>query len=411
MSQTRHYPIYYKQPPMMNVTVQTQKFTPHLTSSSTHKKPSLIYKVFVFLHTLLSMPRPSNTKKGTVQQGFIVEAQKRLQDPMLQKPVAFDIKDENYGKDIYQYFQAMTKNAEKLQTTLNIIGDRSYLFGSVAKEAKRKGSIKKFYDVQWEHDFLGTTTIDLPVVLAANELYCQLVKSSSPRNNLANFFDKSVRKSLSLVDKLNQGFDPYDSNDFDNSDTDSNDSVSAYTISVDRHPPMRGEASQDGYRWSAVGQMGPPPDISKRRETHINPKFTGYFQTPISSFLAFIPLKMFNAFAIYSNKYAHESMAITNNNNISGARWTHDIDLQEMMTFFGILLKMVLRPMTGKSYTSCWGDKNWHPYTSAMELRRFQQIRSVLHFNDNSRIQGCRDAVFKVRPLKIADFGIYFNFC
>jgi hypothetical protein len=303
----------------------TRKFNPHLTSSSTHVKSSFIYKVFVFLHTLLSMPRPSNIKKSTGQQGFIVEAQKRLQDPMLQKPVAFDIKDENYGKDIYQYFQATTKNAEKLQTTLNVIGDRSYLFGCVAKETKKKGSVKKIYDVQWEHDFLGTTTIDFQVVLAANEVYCQIMKSSTPRNNLTSFLDRTVRKSLSMVDILNKGSDPYDSDDFDDPDTDSNDSISSYTISAGRQPPTRGEASQYGYRWSAVGQMGSPPDISKRRDTHINPKFTGYFQTPISSFLAFIPLKMFNAFAIYSNKYAHESMAITSNNNISGARWTHDI--------------------------------------------------------------------------------------
>jgi len=29
-------------------------------------------------------------------------------------------------------------------------------------------------------------------------------------------------------------------------------------------------------------------------------------------------------------------------------------------------------------------------------LRRFQQIRSVLHFNDNSKIEGSQDAAFKV---------------
>jgi hypothetical protein len=34
-----------------------------------------------------------------------------------------------------------------------------------------------------------------------------------------------------------------------------------------------------------------------------------------------------------------------------------------------------------------------------MTLRRFQQIRSVLHFNDNSNITGSNDAAFKVRLL------------
>jgi beta-lactamase regulating signal transducer with metallopeptidase domain len=132
--------------------------------------------------------------------------------------------------------------------------------------------------------------------------------------------------------------------------------------------------------------MRPPPDLSHKMETHLDPKYTAWFKSPIASLLSFIPLKLFTAFAVYSNMYAHTVMDSAGNNLISGARWTHDITLQEMMAFLGILLKMVLRPMTGKSYTKCWSDKRWHPYTSAMELRRFQQIRSVLHFNDNSKI-------------------------
>jgi hypothetical protein len=60
---------------------------------------------------------------------------------------------------------------------------------------------------------------------------------------------------------------------------------------------------------------------------------------------------------------------------------------------------MVLRPTPCQDYTASFKDLNWHPYTKHMELQRFQQIRSVLHFNDNHGIQDSRDALYKVRPL------------
>jgi hypothetical protein len=79
--------------------------------------------------------------------------------------------------------------------------------------------------------------------------------------------------------------------------------------------------------------MRPPPDLSQR-ESHIDYKYIGCFKTPVSSFLSFIPLRIFNAFAVHSNMYAHNLMGTAGNNQISGARWTHDITLQEMVIFW-----------------------------------------------------------------------------
>lgn len=152
--------------------------------------------------------------------------------------------------------------------------------------------------------------------------------------------------------------------------------------------------------------MFPPTNLSNRIATHVDPKYTACFKSPISSFLSFIPVKVFNLFAVYSNIYAHEVMEKKKSNVISTCAWKQDIVLQEMMTFFGILLKMVLRPTPGKDYSHCWTDKAWHPYTSFMELDRFKQIRSVLHFNDISKAHGSQDAVFRVRPPKIFYSGI-----
>jgi hypothetical protein len=145
----------------------------------------------------------------------------------------------------------------------------------------------------------------------------------------------------------------------------------------------------------------PPADLSRRKPTHVLPNRTGCFRTPADSLLAFIPLRLFSAFAAYSNLYAHHAMKVAGNNLISGAKWEFDISLQEIMVFFGILIKMVLRPTPGQCYTTCWHDKNWHPYTRTMKLRRFIHIRAVFHFNDNSKMEGSSDAAFKVRRVFI----------
>jgi hypothetical protein len=130
----------------------------------------------------------------------------------------------------------------------------------------------------------------------------------------------------------------------------------------------------------------------------MRPEKTGVFATPLSSLFGFVPIQIFKGFTLYSNENAHFIMNQNENRMISGALWHHDISLPEMMTFFRILWAMVLRPTPDQPYTACWKDKNWHPYTKYMRLRRFHQIRSVLYFNERTDVV-LNDALYKVRPL------------
>jgi hypothetical protein len=351
--------------------------------------------------------RSSKLKKTNAQKGFTIVGTKTLKETLathvLLKPVAFDIEDESYGQQLYEHFLSMTKDDQQLQTSLTKLGERTYLLGSVTKESKNQiASVsKKFYYIQWEHDRLGETPVDLDVILGAHELYLHVFKKPVSRKQ-SNIFERKVRESLAFIDDINKGVDPYDSE----SDYEVDDNEEAYTVrrrKLEVFAPVGNASSfnetnrsEDGYRWSATGTMFPPSNLSHRRPTHVLQQFTGYFQTPVSSLLSFIPLKLFNAFAFYSNAFAHDKMAAERTDQICGSRWKENITLQEMMVFFGILIKMVLRPTPGQSYTACWDDQAWHPYTSAMTLRRFQQIRSVLHFNDNSKMLGSQDAAFKV---------------
>ena len=126
------------------------------------------------------------------------------------------------------------------------------------------------------------------------------------------------------------------------------------------------------------------------------------FSSPIRSLLAFIPVRIFQQMVLESNCYALqviESGGEAGNALISGARWAHPLSLKELMSFFGILIKMVLRPTPGQDYTRCWDDNMWHPYTAAMPLQRFQQIRAVLHLRNNNGMAGSNDSLYKIRPL------------
>jgi hypothetical protein len=100
----------------------------------------------------------------------------------------------------------------------------------------------------------------------------------------------------------------------------------------------------------------------------------------------------------FSNGHADSVLGATESNQISGAGQTGNISITEMMAFFGTLMKMVLRPTPGQSCDKAWKQPTWHPCTRHMALRRFQQTRAVLHANDNSKMGGSNDSLFKVRP-------------
>ena len=125
-----------------------------------------------------------------------------------------------------------------------------------------------------------------------------------------------------------------------------------------------------GFHWLPVGNIPLPPTLSKRIHSYMRNEYTSYFDTLLSSFLLFVPLKILKSIAGYYNLHAHQAMKASVKNDISGALWTHNITLTEIYCFFGILYKMVLRPTSGKSYERCWEDALWHRYTNKMSLRR-----------------------------------------
>jgi hypothetical protein len=129
------------------------------------------------------------------------------------------------------------------------------------------------------------------------------------------------------------------------------------------------------------------------------------FRAPIVAFMSTLPLLFWKICVGQSNKFAHQEMDKAKEkgkpeNVICGTKWRHDITLCKFMVFMGILLYMCIFPLPDHSYVLHWlyGAVSY-PFVNKMQLRRFQQIRSVLHFNDNNTLGETNDALHKVMPL------------
>jgi hypothetical protein len=116
------------------------------------------------------------------------------------------------------------------------------------------------------------------------------------------------------------------------------------------------------------------------------------------------PLIYWKIISRETNDNAHmnieQQFATTGKHTISGSRWTHDTTFKEILQFYGILIMMVLFPLPGATYTAYWTyGSPMFPWTNTITLRRFKQLRSVLHFNVNATEVKGKYALHKTRLL------------
>ena len=67
-------------------------------------------------------------------------------------------------------------------------------------------------------------------------------------------------------------------------------------------------AIADGFHWFSVGTIPMLPTQSKRINSYVCNEYTSYFDTPLSSFLLFVPLRILKFIAGYSNLHVHQAM-------------------------------------------------------------------------------------------------------
>ena len=166
------------------------------------------------------------------------------------------------------------------------------------------------------------------------------------------------------------------------------------------------EEESDGIRWKFSGRMGAPINIAKNKKTQLKAEHKMKFVTPLSSFLAFVPIEFWKLYVFRTNtngekKYNSKVESKAEAGEIYRGRIWSDISLKEFMTFIGMLIDMTTRPSPGLSYFERWKDEAWHPYTKKMSLGRFNDVRSALHMSEliQEGQQPPEDALFKIRPL------------
>jgi hypothetical protein len=268
------------------------------------------------------------------------------------KSVCFFTEDEGHGQESVEHFGGVSK-IEKSLCCVN--GSKYFLFGNivrVSKLPKGKGNNNVVaHDVQWEDLVLGETKIDLQVVLPAMDLSVRMVRrqknvGSSPSRRKKyrpdKLFAENLVKSLFAVSQGEDGnLMDSDTSDDGNKDLDGHDKgghdlmftkiprgkekqanePDPYLLDGESDVAEETTAEGGGARFHRrAGQHIPPPrGKSNRGKSFVKPDSVGLFVSPLSSFLAFVPLKLFKSMVHYSNVHADSVMEQSGAQLISGA--------------------------------------------------------------------------------------------
>ena len=163
----------------------------------------------------------------------------------------------------------------------------------------------------------------------------------------------------------------------------------------------------DGLHWEYNGVIHNVSERKmKNKSTSVKADCHHFFQSPVSSMMAIFPVVFWNIIVREINRYATQKIKkqveqkVTKRPRlICGYKW-QDVTLQEVMTYFGLLMYGMMFPKTGRRMRDSWESPYQNAWTKFMSKGRYLQITSVLHFNDNTDEVGkSRDSLHKIRPL------------
>ena len=161
-----------------------------------------------------------------------------------------------------------------------------------------------------------------------------------------------------------------------------------------------------GLKWKKDLDMETPKGLRPMQKTRLLPDTRYKFRTELESFLALLPMKFWIIHVNETNRYMrteYYQRLIEKNPNMKVV--LKEVDINELMKFYAIIFQMALKPFPGERYTSCWKENNkkWYTACQHMSRKRFQVIRSCLHWCDNSMKHygnqnvGKQDTLYKIR--------------
>ena len=168
-------------------------------------------------------------------------------------------------------------------------------------------------------------------------------------------------------------------------------------------------------KWEGIGDnddvVGPIESDHYNGSHGLKAGVENSFQTVLQCVFQTTPLDrdFFKRLATQSSKYACNIMQSRNSNRYIGHQWKN-ITTEEMISFFGILLRISLEPRKMGGYSSYFAEepvigmgnqyycklRGYHPCTrDIISLVRFRQIRSAFHPETGNSL--CSDKCYQLR--------------
>jgi len=147
-----------------------------------------------------------------------------------------------------------------------------------------------------------------------------------------------------------------------------------------------------GLHWEYGAEIEEEPVHNKApKVTTVNDAVKSDFKTPIDCFMKMCPLSLWEVVVSETNRYAEQKISkqVKRKRYFAGYKWV-PVTLQDVMTYVGMLIYGMLYPQTGRRMRESWDSPYLSPWTKFMSRGRFQQISSVLHFNNNEDDIGCK---------------------
>lgn len=95
----------------------------------------------------------------------------------------------------------------------------------------------------------------------------------------------------------------------------------------------------------------PSNKLPKTEMTVVCPEYIHLFQSPIDSFMQMCTLDMWDIIVTKTNHYAEQHLKMQKKKKrlIAGYKW-HSVSLEDIMTYFGLLINGMLYPQTGQRF-------------------------------------------------------------
>ena len=338
-------------------------------------------------------------------------------DPFIGKKVAFRCDSEV----VQQVKTALKDKFDKKGIRFDVEPSFGHILGTVMRlNRPTKGCKINTYNVVWEYTAYGESDLPMMVLLDAHK---EADKFLNP--TISKVQRRRSTKRTTMHDRLTAVSDEEDrheappSESGSTTDSGSITSYNSFDWGVTNSPNKNVDEEQatteaaevgeipSGIHWEFQGTIRNLPEGKmKPSPTTVRCGYEKYFQSPIDAVMAVFPMIFWETIRDEVNKYAQYKITqkqkeklVKRPRLIASHQWTA-VTLQEIMTFFGILIYFMLYPQSGRRMRDTWDSPYHNAWTKFMTKSRFLQICSALHFNDNNDIQGRnQDCLHKVRPL------------